>query len=171
MELFQLTQALVNIESVTGHERACTEFLQDYLAARKFQVDLQPVSRERSNVFARRGKPEIVLSTHLDTVPPFFPAHEDADFIYGRGACDAKGIVAAQIAAAERLRAEGQKAIGLLYVVDEEAGSLGAKVANGHAAAAGVKYVVVGEPTENRLAAGCMGSLRLSLATAGIAAH
>jgi acetylornithine deacetylase len=104
-------------------------------------------------------------------VPPFVPSSEDADFLFGRGACDAKGIVAAQIAAAERLKTQGHGGIGLLYVVDEEAGSLGAKVANGHAAASDVRYVVVGEPTENRLATGCMGSLRLSLATAGIAAH
>ncbi len=95
MELFELTKSLVNMASVTGHEKACAEFVKGYLAQLGFQAELMPVSRDRSNVFATWGKPDIVLSTHLDTVPPFFPAHEDADHIYGRGSCDAKGIVAA----------------------------------------------------------------------------
>ena len=104
MKIFELTKALINIESVTGHERACAEFLRGYLVARNFQVELQPVSRDRSNVFAKTGKPDVVLSTHIDTVPPFLLAREDEEFIYGRGACDAKGILAAQIVAAERDR-------------------------------------------------------------------
>src|ERR1700687_5846922 len=103
MELFELTSALVNIESVTGHEKRCVEFLSDYLAARKFRVELLPVTADRSNVFAFRNPPAVVLSTHLDTVPPFFPAREDTEFIYGRGSCDAKGIVASRVAAAGRL--------------------------------------------------------------------
>jgi len=172
VEVCALTRALVDIPSVSGDEGEISAFVASLLERLGYRVELQEAAPGRSNVIARTAAaPRVVFASHLDTVPPFVPSSEDADHVYGRGACDAKGIVAAQIAAAERLRAEGQKAIGLLYVVDEEAGSLGAKVANGHAAAAGVKYVVVGEPTENRLAAGCMGSLRLSLATAGIAAH
>jgi len=169
MELFQLTQTLVNIESVTGHERACAEFLQGYLAAKDLEVVLQPVSRERSNVFARRGKPEVVLSTHLDTVPPFFPAHEDTEFIYGRGACDAKGILASQIVAAERLVEEGVEDFALLFVVGEETTSDGAREANLHPC--GSRYLINGEPTENKLIVGSKGNLRLDIRARGKMAH
>jgi acetylornithine deacetylase len=172
VEVCALARSLVDIPSVSGDEGEISAFVASYLERLGYRVELQEAAPGRSNVIARTtAAPRVVFASHLDTVPPFFPSSEDADYLFGRGACDAKGIVAAQIAAAEQLRAEGQKGIGLLYLVDEEAGSLGAKVANGHAAASGVKYVVVGEPTENRLATGCMGSLRLSLATAGIAAH
>jgi len=167
-----LTRSLVDIPSVSGDEGEIAAYTASYLERLGYTVELQEAAPGRSNVIARSSGPSrVVFASHLDTVPPFVASSEDADYLYGRGACDAKGIVAAQIAAAERLRAEGHKGIGLLYVVDEEAGSLGAKVANGHAAAGTARYVVVGEPTENRLARGCMGSLRLSLATAGIAAH
>ena len=172
VEVCALTRALVDIPSVSGDEGEISAFMASYLERLGYRVELQEAAPGRSNVIARTAAaPRVVFASHLDTVPPFVPSSEDADHLFGRGACDAKGIVAAQIVAAERLRAEGHRGIGLLYVVDEEAGSIGAKVANGHAAASGVRYVVVGEPTENRLATGCMGSLRLSLATAGIAAH
>ena len=172
LEVCALTRSLVDIPSVSGDEGEISAFVASLLERLGYRVELQEAAPGRSNLIARTPvAPRVVFASHLDTVPPFVPSSEDADYVFGRGACDAKGIVAAQIAAAERLREEGHKGIGLLYVVDEEAGSIGAKVANGHAAAAGVRYVVVGEPTENRLATGCMGSLRLSLATAGIAAH
>ncbi len=172
VEVCALARSLVDIPSVSGDEGEISAFVASYLERLGYTVELQEAAPGRSNVIARTAvQPHVVFASHLDTVPPFVPSSEDADYLYGRGACDAKGIVAAQIAAAERLRAAGQKGIGLLYVVDEEAGSIGAKIANGHAGASGVRYVVVGEPTENRLATGCMGSLRLSLATAGIAAH
>lgn len=172
-DVVALARSLVDIPSVSGDEGEIAAFLASWLERLGWDVDLQEAAPGRSNVFARIAgtPPRVVFASHLDTVPPFFPSSEDADFLYGRGACDAKGIVAAQITAALRLTAEGHRAVGLLYVVDEEGGSLGAKVANGHAAARDARYVVVGEPTENRLAQGCMGSLRLSLATAGIAAH
>jgi acetylornithine deacetylase len=172
VDVFALTRSLVDIPSVSGDEGEIAAFVASYLERLGYRVELQEAAPGRSNVIARNGAtPRVVFASHLDTVPPFAPSSEDADYLYGRGACDAKGIVAAQIAAAERLRAEGHRGVGLLYVVDEEAGSLGAKIANGHGAAGQAKYVVVGEPTDNRLAKGCMGSLRLSLATAGIAAH
>ncbi|MGA2383941.1 MAG: M20/M25/M40 family metallo-hydrolase [Gemmatimonadales bacterium] len=167
-----LARSLVDIPSVSGDEGEISAFMASYLERLGYRVELQEAAPGRSNVIARTAAaPRVVFCSHLDTVPPFVPSYEDADHLYGRGACDAKGIVAAQIAAAEQLRASGCQHIGLLYLVDEEAGSIGAKIANGHAAASGVRYVVVGEPTENRLATGCMGSLRLSLGTAGIAAH
>jgi len=172
LDVFALTRALVDIPSVSGDEGEIAAFLATYLERRGYRVELQEAAPGRSNLFARdAAAPRVVFATHLDTVPPFVPSSEDADHVYGRGACDAKGILAAQITAATRLKAEGHKGVGLLYVVDEESGSLGAKVANGHSAAGQARYVVVGEPTDNRLAKGCMGSLRLSLATAGIAAH
>jgi len=169
MDIFELTKALINIESVTGHERACVEFLRGYLAARNFDVVLQPVSRDRSNVFARAGKPDVVLSTHIDTVPPFLPAREDEEFIYGRGACDAKGIVASQIGAAERLLSEGVTDFGLLFLVGEETSSDGAREANLHPP--GSRYIINGEPTENKLVVGSKGNLRLDIRSKGKMAH
>lgn len=169
MELFELTQALINIESVTGREKACAEFVRDYLAARKFQVELQPVAGDRANVFAFRGTPEVVLSTHLDTVPPFFPAREDAEFIYGRGACDAKGILASQIVAAERLLDAGVEDVALLFLVGEEATSDGAREANLHPR--GSRYIINGEPTENKLVIGTKGMLRVDIRAKGKMAH
>jgi acetylornithine deacetylase len=169
MEIFELTKALINIESVTGHERACADFLRSYLVARSFQVELQPVSRDRFNVFAKKGKPDVVLSTHIDTVPPFLLAREDEEFIFGRGACDAKGILASQIAAAERLLREGVTDFGLLYLVGEETTSDGAREANLHPP--GSLYMINGEPTENKLVVGSKGILRLDIQCKGRMAH
>ena len=169
MELFELTKALINIESVTGHERSCAEYLGTYLAGRNFEVALQPVSRDRSNVFAKIGKPDVVLSTHIDTVPPFIPAREDSELIYGRGACDAKGIIAAQIAAAERLLSENVTDFGLLFLVGEETTSDGAREANLYPP--GSRYMINGEPTENKLALGSKGNLRLEIRAHGKMAH
>jgi acetylornithine deacetylase len=169
MDLFELTQALINIESATGHERACAEFLHGYLGARNFEVEFQPVSRDRSNVFARRGKPDVVLSTHIDTVPPFLLAREDEEFIYGRGACDAKGILASQITAAERLVSEGVSDFGLLFLVGEETTSDGAREANLHPP--GSRYIINGEPTDNKLVLGTKGNLRVDVRSKGKMAH
>jgi acetylornithine deacetylase len=169
MELFEFTKALVDIESVTGHEGACGEFLRDHLAPRGFQVELQEVSSGRANVLAFRGTPQVVLSTHMDTVPPFFAACEDAEFIYGRGSCDAKGIIACQVAAAERLISEGMTDFGLLFLAGEEVLSDGAQVANG--SPRGARYIVNGEPTENKLALGTKGILRLDVRAKGRMAH
>ena len=169
MELFELTKTLVNIPSVTGHEGACSEFMRCQLLERKYRVELQPVSDGRSNVLAFHGVPEVVLSTHLDTVPPFVPVSEDHEFIYGRGSCDAKGIVASQILAAERLRDEGVQDFGLLFLVGEETISDGAQAAN--AVPRGSKYIINGEPTENKLVIGSKGNLRVDLRTEGRMAH
>jgi acetylornithine deacetylase len=169
MDLFELTKNLVNIGSVTGHEKACAEFVKDYLAGLGFEAELMPVSRDRSNVLACWGKPDIVLSTHLDTVPPFFPAHEDAERIYGRGSCDAKGILAAQVTAAERLKNDGVKDFALLFLVGEETTSDGAREANLHPC--GSRYIINGEPTENKLVVGTKGNLRLDILAHGKTAH
>jgi acetylornithine deacetylase len=169
MELFELTRTLVNIESVTGNEKACGAMLRDYLAERGFRVELQPVGPDRANVLALRGTPDVVLSTHIDTVPPFTPASEDDECIYGRGSCDAKGILAAQVIAAERLVAEGVGHFGLLFLVGEETLSDGAAVAN--QSPCGSKYIINGEPTENKLAVGSKGILRVDLRARGHMAH
>ncbi len=169
MELFELTKSLVNMASVTGHEKACGEFVKGYLQQLGFQTEMMPVGRDRSNVFATWGKPDIVLSTHLDTVPPFFPAHDDAEHIYGRGSCDAKGILAAQVTAAERLKKEGVQDFALLFLVGEETVSDGAREANLHPR--GSRYIINGEPTENKLVLGCKGNLRIDLRARGKMAH
>jgi len=130
MNLNELTRELIDIPSVTGDELAVGKFLQAHLEGLGYHVELQPVAPNRFNVFATTSlAPRVVLSTHMDTVPPFIASIEDDENIYGRGACDAKGIIAAQINAAERLRAEDVQQIGLLFTVDEEQGSAGAQVA------------------------------------------
>jgi acetylornithine deacetylase len=169
---------MVDIESITGNEAAMGEFLLFELTALGFKAEKMPVpfppditggGRERFNVYATTGgRPKIVFSTHMDTVPPFLPAREEATRIYGRGACDAKGIMAAQIAAAVRLRESGLS-VGLLYVVGEERDSLGAATANDYSPQP--SYLINGEPTDNRLATASKGSLRVQLTATGRMAH
>ena len=162
----------MNIPSTSGEEEAVGFWLRDHLQSLGWTVDLQRVSDNQNNVLAYLNKtPRVVFSTHLDTVPPFIPPTEDEEKIYGRGACDAKGIIAAQITAAEQLRKEGISDIGLLYTVEEEASSTGARAANEHPLAAKCKYMINGEPTDNDLAIGSKGSFRLKIKTTGKAAH
>ncbi|MGI8883972.1 MAG: M20/M25/M40 family metallo-hydrolase [Pyrinomonadaceae bacterium] len=172
MNLFELTVNLINISSISGDEQAVGFYLRDYLERLGWTVELQTVSANQNNVIAYLNKtPRVFLSTHIDTVPPFIAASEDDEKIYGRGACDAKGIVASQIFAAEELRKQGIEDIGLLFTVDEEQSSTGAKVANTHPIAAKCEYLINGEPTDLDLAIGSKGAFRLSIKTEGIAAH
>ena len=169
MDPIALTRALVDIDSTTGQEEAVGGFLVDYLRELGFAVTTQPVDDTRFNVLATAGSPAVVFSTHFDCVPPFFPSRIEGDRLYGRGSCDAKGILAAQVAAADLLRREGETRVGLLFVVGEERGSDGAKVAN--AAANGCRFLVDGEPTDSRLGLATRGMLRLRLRASGRAAH
>jgi acetylornithine deacetylase len=173
MNPFAFTRSLIDIESVTGREKAVGEFLfatlSQLTSASGGNVERMDVSPERFNVLATWGAPSVVLSTHMDTVPPFFPSSEDAEFVRGRGACDAKGTAAAMICAAERLRASGVRDFGLLFVVGEEKDSLGALTAAQHPR--GTKFLINGEPTENKLALGCKGALRFVLTARGRLAH
>jgi acetylornithine deacetylase len=172
MTLFELTKSLMNIMSVSGEEEAVGFWLRDHLQTLGWTVELQAVSENQNNVIAyMNDSPRIWLSTHMDTVPPFIPPTEDDEKIYGRGACDAKGIIAAQITAAEELRREGVKDVGLLYTVEEERASTGAKAANLHPLAAKCEYMINGEPTDNELAIGSKGTFRLNIKTKGKAAH
>ena len=172
MNVNELTRQLIDIPSVTGDELGIGQFLQIHLESLGYRVEMQEVSTDRFNVFATTGgAPRVMLSTHMDTVPPYIESTEDEENIYGRGACDAKGIIATQINAAERLRAEGVQRIGLLFTVDEEQGSAGAQVANLNSPAAVSEYLINGEPTDNKLASATKGSLRLNLRTAGCAGH
>jgi acetylornithine deacetylase len=166
-----LTRSLVDIDSTTGREGEAGRWLAAFLRDRGYRVTEQPVSEGRFNVFATlESAPEVVFSTHFDCVPPFFPSREEGGMVFGRGSCDAKGILAAQVAAAEQLREAGETRIGLLFVVGEERGSDGAKVAN-DLAPSGVRYLVNGEPTDNRLGAATRGILRVRLRASGRAAH
>ncbi len=172
MNLFELTKQLMSIPSVSGEEEAVGFWLSDHLESLGWTVELQKVSENQNNVIAYlNDTPRVWLSTHMDTVPPFLPPTEDEEKIYGRGSCDAKGIIAAQIVAAERLRAEGVADIGLLYTVEEERASTGAKVANEHPLAAKCEYLINGEPTDNDLAIGSKGAFRAKIKTTGKAAH
>ncbi|MGI9103978.1 MAG: M20/M25/M40 family metallo-hydrolase [Terriglobales bacterium] len=171
LDLFALTRRLVDIESVTGHEGEVGHFLHRQLGELGYDARLDVVEANRFNVYAvPRGQPRpaVFFSTHMDTVPPFFPSREDDTRIYGRGACDAKGIIASQIAAAEKLRAEGRGA-GLLFLVGEERNSQGAKYANSHPY--GGRFLINGEPTDNRLAKGTKGAMRCELFAEGRMAH
>jgi acetylornithine deacetylase len=172
MNVFELTRQLIDTPSVTGEELAVGQFLAGYLEQLGYRVERQEVAPERFNVIATtEAPPRIVFSTHMDTVPPFIESSEDEEFIYGRGSCDAKGIMAAQIFAAQRLRDEGVSDVGLLFTVDEELGSLGAQAANNHPLARHCRYLINGEPTDSRLATGTKGSVRVIITTEGRAAH
>jgi acetylornithine deacetylase len=172
MDAVTLTRQLVDIESISGNEAAVGNYLYGELCRIGYQTRKMPVEGDRFNLYAtlpENPSPTVVFSTHMDTVPPFIPSSEDAANIYGRGSCDAKGIIAAQIAAAERLRQKGIY-VGLLFVVGEERDSLGAKVANEHATGA-CKFLVNGEPTENRIALASKGTLRVEVTARGRMAH
>jgi acetylornithine deacetylase len=172
MNLFELTKNLIDIPSISDDEEQVGFFLRDYLQNLGWTVELQKVSENQNNVIAYLNEtPRVFLSTHMDTVPPFIAASETEEKIYGRGACDAKGIIASQIFAAEELRKQGIEDIGLLYTVDEEQGSTGARAANKHPNAAKCEYLINGEPTDNDLAIGSKGSLRFFIKTRGVAAH
>ncbi|HEV7701194.1 MAG TPA: M20/M25/M40 family metallo-hydrolase [Pyrinomonadaceae bacterium] len=162
----------MSVPSTSGDEEAVGFWLRDHLQSLGWTVELQKVSENQNNVIAWLNEtPRVWLSTHMDTVPPFIPPSEDDEEIYGRGSCDAKGIIAAQITAAEQLRAEGVEDIGLLYTVEEERSSTGARAANDHPLAAKCEYMINGEPTDNDLAIGSKGTFRINIKTAGKAAH
>src|SRR3989475_251899 len=173
MDLFELTRALVDIESTTGHEKNVIDYLFAHLstltAPHNGQVERILAEPNRDNIFAFWGEPAVTLSTHMDTVPPFFGSHEDGDFIWGRGSCDAKGIIAAMIAAVEKLLAAGTRNFVLLFVVGEERNSAGAKAAAENPR--GSRFLINGEPTENRLALGSKGALRYEIMAHGKLAH
>lgn len=164
-----LTRQLVDIDSTTGVEGECGRVLAGFLRGRGFQVTEIPVDGARFNVLATLDQPDVVFSTHFDCVPPFFSSRIEGARIVGRGTCDAKGILAAQVAAADRLRRSGEGRVGMLFVVGEERGSDGAYAAN--KIANECRYLVNGEPTESRLGLGTRGALRLRLRATGRAAH
>jgi acetylornithine deacetylase len=171
MDLFPLTRRLIDIESITPNESAVGDFLHDELQRRGFAARKMPVEGARANVLATwpgHVRPEIIFSTHMDTVPPFIPSSENEGRIYGRGACDAKGIIAAQILAAEKLRGTGVF-VGLLFLVGEERDSIGAKTANQQPI--GACFMINGEPTENKLALASKGALHVELVARGKMAH
>jgi len=183
VDIVALTRALVDIDSTTGREGDAGRWLAGYLRERGYSVTEQRVDHSRFNIiaspaatpssvaqpFRAASRPAVVFSTHFDCVPPFFPSRVEGDRLYGRGACDAKGILAAQIAAADRLQRDGESRVGLLFVVGEERGSDGARKAN--EAANGSRYLVDGEPTDNRLGRATRGMLRVKLRASGRAAH
>ncbi|HLJ88769.1 MAG TPA: M20/M25/M40 family metallo-hydrolase [Candidatus Angelobacter sp.] len=170
MNPIHLTRQLVDIESISGNEAAVGAALYDELYRLGYTVHKMPVAKERFNVVATLDQkpPEVVFSTHIDTVPPFIASSEDGENIYGRGTCDAKGIVAAQIAACERLRKDGA-AVGMLFLVGEERDSLGAKTAN--ESPLGSRFLINGEPTENKMAVASKGALRVEVTARGRMAH
>ncbi len=171
MDALRLTRELVDIESTTGKEAQVGAFLEHQLTALGYEVRRMSVEGDRFNVIAvvpDDSTPKLFLSTHMDTVPPFIPSSEDATRIYGRGSCDAKGIIAAQLAAAERLRKEKLR-VGLLFLVGEECDSTGAQIANQQPLPG--KFLINGEPTENKIAVASKGTLRVEVIARGRMAH
>ncbi len=168
-DVVALAAELLSIQSFTRDEGAAIDFVARWLVNRGWNVSIQEVSPGRGNVWASRRGGGVTLSTHLDTVPPFHPPKLSGNRLYGRGACDAKGIAAAMMAAADQLAVEGEDRVDLLFVVGEEKGSDGARAANNLAATS--RYLVNGEPTESKLASGCKGSLRFIVRTHGREAH
>jgi acetylornithine deacetylase len=169
MDPLELTRALVALETPTGSEQPAIDLLEGMLQRAGYHTVRQPVSPGRDNLYAYRELPELVFSTHVDTVPPHLPLVEDEVAIRGRGACDAKGLAAAMVAAAERLAAAGERRIGLLFLVGEENGSDGARAAADFGPRG--RFLINGEPTENLLSVGQKGSLRVVLDATGRAAH
>lgn len=167
--LVALARTLIDIDSTTGRERPVAEWIAGYLEGLGYRVTRQAVEGDRFNVFAELDGPAVTLSTHCDCVPPFIPSRVDGSTIHGRGACDAKGILAAQIVAAERLRQAGETRVALLIVVGEEDGSAGARAANSIPTTS--RYLINGEPTGNRLATATRGCLHVRIRAAGRAAH
>jgi len=170
MTLLELTKKLVNIPSVTGSESEIADFLCSYLKGQDFDLKEQKIEDRRRNILSTGGSaPKIILCTHMDTVPQYFSASEDEYYVYGRGACDAKGIMASMIWAAQELKKEGLTEIGLLFVVGEETDSIGAKKAN--SLNVGSDFIIVGEPTENKLGIGHKGVTTFKITAKGKAAH
>ena len=169
MDALELTRALVALDTPTGAEGPATDLLESALRVAGYHVTRQRVTAGRDNLLAYYEAPELVFSTHVDTVPPYLPLSEDEQAIRGRGSCDAKGIAAAMVAAAERLAADGERRIGLLFLVGEENGSDGARAAADLEPRG--RFIINGEPTENRLSIGQKGSLRVDLDAIGQAAH
>ena len=167
-----LTRDLVDIDSTTGREHEVATWLAAFLRNLGYRVSEQPIGDgRRFNVFAQLdAPPRVVFSTHFDCVPPFAPSRQQGGVIFGRGSCDAKGILASQVVAVERLRAGGESRIAMLFVAGEERGSDGARVANEHAPA-GIRFLINGEPTDNRLGIATRGVLRVKLRASGRAAH
>jgi acetylornithine deacetylase len=168
-DVVALAAELLAIDSSTGAESAAVDFVSKWLIARGWNVALQEVTRGRANIWASRAGRGVTLSTHLDTVAPYIPPKLEGKRLRGRGSCDAKGIAAAMLAAADALVKSGEERVDLLFVVGEEAGSDGARAANRLAATS--KFLVNGEPTESKLASGAKGSLRVTVRTHGRAAH
>ena len=175
LDVVDLTVDLMWIESTSGHEGNVIDFVEKLLESRGWRTTLIPVSEGRNDVFATvSDAPLVTLSTHLDTVPPYIPPTRTADCILGRGACDAKGVAAAMICAAERLRAANVP-VALLFVVGEETCHDGAHAANEAIRAGKVpttcRAIINGEPTESTLALGTKGAVRMTVRTKGRAAH
>jgi len=169
IDVVTLAAELIALETPTGSEAPAVDFVARWLVSRGWNVTVQEVTRGRGNVWASRAGGGVTLSTHLDTVPPFIRPSLDGDRLLGRGACDAKGIAAAMLVAADQLVHEGEERVDLLMVIGEEGGSDGARAANQLPATS--RFLINGEPTESKLATGAKGSLRVKVRTGGRAAH
>jgi acetylornithine deacetylase len=172
IDVIAFARQLIDVPSPTESEFAVGELLERELIRLGFQTRRHDVTDTRFNLLALAGgTPRVVLNSHIDTVPPWFASSEDDEHIYGRGACDTKGIIAAMIAAGERLRARGIDDFAFLFVVGEETDSIGAKTANAAFANLGSEFVLVGEPTDSAFARASKGALTCTVRFEGVAAH
>ncbi len=171
-DVFKLAKQLIEIESLTGNEKNISDFIGNWLKTRGWKINIQPVDQDRFNIFARHpytANPKLLFNSHMDTVPPYIEFQEDEDYIYGRGACDTKGIIAAQLCAAQKLMDSGYENIGLLYVVGEEVDHCGIKKAN--ELSLNPSFFIVGEPTESKMASSQKGLIKIKLTSEGLSAH
>jgi acetylornithine deacetylase len=173
MDCYALTRALIDLDSTTGKEKPVVDYLFAHLGAlaarQNGKLERMKAAPERDNLLLTFGEPVVTMSTHMDTVPPYFSSSDDGTHIRGRGACDAKGIIAAMIAAAESLLERGTRNFALLFVVGEERDSAGAKAAA--ESPRGSRFLINGEPTQNCLALGSKGALRYEIIARGKLAH
>jgi len=173
MDCYALTRALIDLDSTTGKEKPVVDYLFAHLgvlaARQNGKLERMKAALDRDNLLLTFGEPVVTLSTHMDTVPPYFPSSDDGTHIHGRGACDAKGIIAAMVAAAEALLEKGTRNFALLFVVGEERDSAGAKAAA--ESPRGSRFLINGEPTQNQLALGSKGALRYEIIARGKLAH
>ncbi|KAF9365968.1 hypothetical protein BGX34_007172 [Mortierella sp. NVP85] len=174
-ELLAFHKGLVSISCITENEAPCTEYLRAHLTKLGYTVELQSIAPGRENVLAYLGQgrnPRVLFNSHIDVVPPYIEYREDEENVYGRGSSDAKGSMAAQVQAVEELRKEGKVKegdVGFLFVVGEEVDHIGMVKSNDLGLTP--DYLIVGEPTESRLALGHKGILRFNLRVEGKAAH
>ena len=160
---------IMGVESTSGMENSVADHIKDNFAPPGAELEIQEISNGTRNLFYKWGNPRIIFCSHFDTVPPYIPPRIEGDTIYGRGSCDAKGQIAVLAEVCKKLHEKGETNFGLLMLAGEEVGSYGARRAN--ELITGCEYVIVGEPTENKLIKAQKGNMLAEVEFFGKAFH